>query len=143
MTHSDVESARITLEFFLIEMRKLNDQGYSDDVAMGMLVNKLPDHFWKEISRLSSSPHLSLESREQLKIINAMLAGRAVSKWLPAGWVRRTIMAGLLVAGVSGVMANNPKVYWCLLLIPLFSPRCIGWLNFKLGQLGGNSGAQR
>ena len=57
----------------------------------------------------------------------AGIAGFRLSTWLPKGLARKLMMLGVVFVVFIGVLQNQ-SLYWLLLLLllPMFSPRCVG-----------------
>ena len=81
-------------------------------------------------------PAMPVEERRELQVHAARLAGVILRPWLPADWGRRLIMMGIVVLGAQQafwVGNYEPLVWW--LLLPLFSPRIVGFGAYFLGRL--------
>ena len=69
---------------------------------------------------------LTPEQRAAFEALSVKLSKQLVTTWLPAGWLRRGTMLGLLVVGGYGFLAEVELFIWCWLVVPLFSPRIMG-----------------
>ena len=89
-----------------------------------------------EIQHILATEALTEKERRELQVHAARLAGVILRPWLPADWGRRLIMMGIVVLGAQQafwVGNYEPLVWW--LLLPLFSPRIVGFGAYFLGRL--------
>lgn len=92
-----------------------------------------------EITKLLREGNLTAEERQKFETMKAQLAGALLHSWLPFCWVRRSIMAALLVVGIYGLVGGNNQFLLAWVAIPLFSPRSMGELAFAIGKVYGKS----
>jgi hypothetical protein len=62
------------------------------------------------------------------------IAGALLSDWLPSGIMRRMIMFILLLIGLYGFLSEGGYLMFSWLLLPLFSPRCVGEIAYAIGK---------
>lgn len=94
-----------------------------------------PDIF-KKIDSLKVEYRSDPEILAILNTFEQQVAGLRLSKWLPKGLARKTAMVLLIVLSLVG-MTYFHTAYWLmlLLLVPMFSPRCVGETLMFLGRL--------
>lgn len=73
-----------------------------------------------------SEGHLTPEERAELQALSTALSELLLTPWIPAGWVRRSMMLTLSAACVYGLVAELYLLIWSLPLIAVFSPRIMG-----------------
>jgi hypothetical protein len=83
---------------------------------------------------LDTAP-LTPQQRNELELHAAKLAGALLHPWFPVAWPGRLIAAGIVLLGLQQAWTGNyePMVFW--LLLPLFSPRIMGWCFFQIGRV--------
>ena len=84
-----------------------------------------------------ADPDLSQERREELELHETRLAGFLLHPSLPMSWGRRLIMAAIFLFGAVQAATGNYDALVVWLLLPFFSPRCVGEAAFLLGRLRG------
>lgn len=91
--------------------------------------NKLMEGF----SKLRDDPDLTPEQRESIDKALGTVAGDQLSDWLPGGWVRKIIMLVIFLAGLYGAWHEQYKWLYIWLILPIFSPRLMGWATYLAG----------
>lgn len=69
---------------------------------------------------------LTPAEREELEHHAAAIAGQLLRPWLPIGWGRRLLGAGIIALGIYGLAIGNYEVFVWWILLPLMSPRTMG-----------------
>ena len=91
-----------------------------------------------EITEFLKDETLTEEERQEMEKHAARLAGVILSPWIPFGWSRRLIMAGIVALALYGLTVGGQVLIW-LALLPFFSPRIMGEASFFLGKLFGKA----
>jgi hypothetical protein len=89
-----------------------------------------------EVHHILATEALTEKERRELQVHAARLAGVISRPWLPVSWGRRLIMVGIVALGAQQALwvGNYEPLAWWLLL-PLFSPRIMGYGSYYLGRL--------
>ena len=78
---------------------------------------------------------LTQEKREEFELHAAALAGSLASSWLPLGIVKKVAMLTFFCIGILGFITQYDWLIWSFLIACGFSPRIVGEVALKLGQL--------
>jgi len=94
------------------------------------------------IANLLADPALTPKQRNELEIAQAGLSGFILSPWFPVDMKRRLIMLAIFVFGLWQALDGNlePLIWW--LLLPMFSPRIVGFAALCLGGVIGMFGGK-
>ena len=65
-------------------------------------------------------------------------AGKALSTWLPVDTVSRIFMLCFFLIGFLGFFTSYEWLVWSFLIAGIFSPRLLGEITLKLGQMNRN-----
>lgn len=91
----------------------------------------------EQITKLVDEGGITDEEKEKLEINKAQLSGQLLSIWWPFDLKRRLIMIVLFLIGLYGVTTGNAGLIWAWLAMIFFSPRIMGEVAFRIGQLAG------
>lgn len=100
---------------------------------MSQIDKELANKILKELVEAQKISDLSPEAREKIDKAAGAVAGDQLSDWLPDGWVRKVIMLVILLAGLYGAWRGQHNWLYILLVLPIFSPRLMGWAAYLAG----------
>ena len=88
---------------------------------------------------LGDATHKPTENwEEELTVEQAAEAGKALSTWLPVDNVSRIFMLCFFLIGFLGFFTSYEWLVWSFLIAGIFSPRLMGEITLKLGQMNRN-----
>ena len=88
-----------------------------------------------QVNKKLQDPNLTDEQREELQLHASALAGQLLSTWLPVDNIRRIFMLCFFLIGFLGFFTSYEWLVWSFLIAGIFSPRLIGEIALKLGQI--------
>jgi hypothetical protein len=107
-----------------MDNEKKEDETEIFQQALGDATHK-PTENWEE--------ELTVEQAEQAG--KAGKAGKALSTWLPVDNVSRIFMLCFFLIGFLGFFTSYEWLVWSFLIAGIFSPRLMGEITLKLGQM--------
>ena len=96
---------------------------------------------YEEMKRLLAETQAELREGNLSPVLTAALehccaatAGTLMSIWIPIDWGRRTLMIGLFLIGLYGVISGPLWLIVAWLAAATMSPRLVGKVGFALGR---------
>jgi hypothetical protein len=92
----------------------------------------------EEVEDILKRTDLSDEERVRFQELRGQLAGTLMSPWIPFGWERRSAMLVISIVGLYFAMYGPKFGTIVFLLVPMFSPRCVGETCLIIGRFQSN-----
>lgn len=92
----------------------------------------------EKIDELLKNKSLSETLKKDLEERKIILAVIEANRWLPIDNGRKISMLIILIIGISGTIAGNPKWLFILLILPFMSPKIIMHIAIVKGIIKGN-----